>query len=177
MYRRAMIIPFNGTAPKIDPSAYVSSSARVIGDVEIGAEASLWFNVVVRGDVHRIRIGARTNLQDQVTVHVTGGRWPTTLGDEVTVAHGVILHGCSVGDRCLVGIGAIVLDGAEIEPDCMIAAGSLVAPRAKVPSGHLVMGSPAKVARPLRPEELEHLRQSAENYVGYARSYRAQGIV
>jgi gamma-carbonic anhydrase len=172
-----MIIPFNGTSPRIEASAYVHSSARVIGDVAIGAESSLWFNVVVRGDVHRIRIGARTNLQDQVTVHVTSGRWPTTVGDEVTVAHGVILHGCSVGDRCLLGIGAIILDGAELEADCMIAAGSLVAPRTKVPAGHLVMGSPAKIARPLRAEELEHLRQSAANYVGYAQAYRAQGIV
>lgn len=172
-----MIIPFNGFSPRIDASAYVSSSARVIGDVEIGAEASLWFNVVVRADVHHVRIGARTNLQDQVTVHVTSGRWPTILGAEVTVAHGVILHGCVVGDRCLVGIGAIVLDGAEIEPDCMVAAGSLVAPRAKIPAGHLALGSPAKAARPLRPEELEHLRQSAANYVGYAKSYRAQGIL
>jgi gamma-carbonic anhydrase len=161
-----MIIPFNGVTPRVDPSAYVHGSAHVIGDVEIGAEASLWFNVVVRGDVHRIRIGARTNLQDQVTVHVTNGRWATTLGDDVTVAHGVILHGCAIADRCLIGIGAIVLDGAEVESDCMIAAGSLVAPRTKVPSGQLVMGSPAKVVRPLRAEELEHLRQSAANYVG-----------
>lgn len=172
-----MILAFNGIEPRIDPSAYVHSSAHVIGDVELGPEASVWFNAVVRGDVHRIRIGARTNLQDQATVHVTNGRWPTTLGDDVTVAHGVILHGCTIGDRCLIGIGAIVLDGAEIEPDCMIAAGSLVAPRTRVPSGSLVVGSPGKVARPLRPEELEHLRQSAANYAGYARSYRAQGIV
>jgi len=171
-----MIVPFNGVTPRIDATAYVHGSAHVIGDVEIGSEASVWFNAVLRGDVHRIRIGARTNLQDQSTVHVTSGRWPTIVGDEVTVAHGVILHGCTVGDRCLVGIGAVVLDGAELEPDCMIAAGSLVAPRTKIPAGHLAMGSPAKVARPLRPEELAHLRQSAANYVGYAATYRAQGI-
>ena len=171
-----MIITINGQTPRIDASAYVHSTANVIGDVEIGAEASLWFNVVVRGDVHSIRIGARTNLQDQVTVHVTNGKWPTTIGAEVTVAHGVILHGCTVGDRCLIGIGAIVLDGAEIEPDCMIGAGALVAPRTKVPSGSLVLGSPAKVVRALKPEELQHLRDSAANYVGYAASYRQQGI-
>lgn len=171
-----MIIPFNGVEPAIDATAYIHGTANVIGDVHIGAEASLWFNVVVRGDVHRIRIGARTNLQDQATVHVTNGRWPTTLGDDITVAHGVILHGCTIGNRCLIGIGAIVLDGAVLESDCMVAAGSLVAPRTRIPAGSLVMGSPAKVVRPLKPEELEHLRQSAANYVGYAKAYRAQGI-
>src|SRR5262249_36607887 len=163
-------------APRIDPAAYVHDSAHVIGDVEIGADASVWFNVVVRADVHHVRIGARTNLQDRVVVHVTSGRWPTLVGSEVTVAHGGILHGCAVGDRCLIGIGAIVLDGAEVEDDTMIAAGSLVAPRTKIPGGHLAMGSPAKVVRPLRREELEHLRQSAANYVGYAASYRAEGV-
>ena len=171
-----MLIALNGLSPTVDPSAYVHSSATVIGDVAVGPESSLWFNVVVRGDVHRIRIGARTNLQDQVTVHVTGGRWATEIGDEVTVAHGVILHGCCVRDRCLIGIGAIVLDGVEIEADCLIGAGSLVTPGTKIPSRSLVMGSPAKVVRPLREEEIAHLRQSAANYVEHAATYRAQGI-
>ena len=171
-----MIVPFDGITPRIDATAYVHGSAHVIGDVEIGAEASVWFNVVVRGDVHHVRIGARTNLQDHVTIHVSKGRWPSLVGEDVTVAHGVILHGCVIADRCLIGIGAIILDGAELEADCMIAAGSLVAPRTKIPAGHLAMGSPAKVVRPLRQEELAHLRQSAANYVGHAASYRAQGI-
>lgn len=171
-----MVIGFNGSAPDIHSSAYVHHSATVIGDVRIGAESSLWFNVVVRGDVHHIRIGSRTNLQDHVVVHVTRDRWPTVVGDGVTVAHGVILHGCTIRDRCLIGIGAIVLDGAEIEPECLVAAGSLVSPRSRIPAGHLVMGRPATAVRPLRPEELAQVRTSAAHYVAYAAAYRAEGI-
>jgi carbonic anhydrase/acetyltransferase-like protein (isoleucine patch superfamily) len=167
-----MLVAYAGRQPRIDPSAYVQASAQIIGDVEIGAYSSVWFNVVIRGDVHPIRIGARTNIQDNSTVHVTGGRWPTIIGDDVTVGHAVVLHGCRIADRCLIGIGAIVLDGAEIEADCLIAAGSLVTPGTHVPSGHLAKGSPAKVARPLRPDELAHLRQSAANYVEHAAAYR-----
>jgi carbonic anhydrase/acetyltransferase-like protein (isoleucine patch superfamily) len=169
-----MIVPYHGRVPRIDPSAYVQDSAQVIGDVEIGAHSSVWFNVVIRGDVHQVRIGARTNIQDNSTIHVTGGQWATIVGDDVTVGHGVILHGCRVADRCLIGIGAIVLDGVEIEADCLIAAGSLVAPGTRIPAGHLAKGSPAKVARPLRPDELTHLKQSAANYVEHAASYRGQ---
>ena len=171
-----MIHPFKGVWPRIDPHAYIHGSAQLIGDVEIGAESSVWFNVVIRGDVNRVRIGTRTNIQDQSTIHVTRDRWPTILGDEVTVAHGVILHGCTIGNRCLIGIGAIVLDGAELDEECMIAAGSVVAPRTKIARGQLALGSPAKIARPLRPDEIEHLRESAANYVSYASSYRAEGI-
>lgn len=169
-----MIIAYGGQVPRIDPSTHIQASAQVIGDVEIGAQSSVWFNVVIRGDVYPIRIGARTNIQDNSTVHVTGGRFATVIGDDVTVGHGVILHGCRVGDRCLIGIGAIVLDGVEIEPDCLIAAGSLVAPGTRIPSGHLAKGSPAKVARPLRPDELAHLKESAANYVEHAAAYRKQ---
>ena len=166
-----MIIAFDGRVPQIDPTAWVQASAQVIGDVVIGAQSSVWFNVVIRGDVYPIHIGARTNIQDNSTVHVTGGQWSTTIGDEVTVGHGVILHGCRIADRCLIGIGAIILDGVEIESDCLIAAGSLLAPGTRIPSGHLAKGSPAKVARALRPDELEHLKQSAANYVQHAASY------
>ena len=169
-----MILAFGQHSPRIDASAYIQSSAQIIGDVHIGVSSSVWFNVVIRGDVYPIRIGARTNIQDNSTIHVTGGRWGTTVGDEVTVGHGVILHGCRVADRCLIGIGAIILDGVEIESDSMVAAGSLVAPGTRVPSGHLVKGSPARVARPLRPEERAHLQQSAANYVEHALAYRRQ---
>jgi len=166
-----MIVAFGQRAPQIDPSAWVQASAQVIGDVAIGAQSSVWFNVVIRGDVYPIRIGARTNIQDNSTVHVTGGRWSTTIGDEVTVGHGVILHGCRIADRCLIGIGAIILDGVDIESDCLVAAGSLLAPGTRIPAGHLAKGSPAKVARPLRPDELVHLKQSAANYVQHAATY------
>ena len=168
-----MLIPYKGRLPQIDATAFVQASAQIVGDVVIGAQSSIWFNVVIRGDVHHIRIGARTNIQDNATVHVTRDRWPTLIGDDVTVAHGVILHGCRIANRCLIGIGATVMDGVEIGEDCLIAARSLVTPGTKIPAGQLVLGSPAKVARPLRPEELAHLRQSALNYVEYAEAYRA----
>ncbi len=171
-----MLLAYQGCMPRIDPSAYVQASAQIIGDVHIGAQSSVWFNVVVRGDVHHIRIGARTNIQDNSTLHVTRDRWPTEVGDEVTVGHAVILHGCRVGDRCLIGMGAIVMDGAEVGDDCLVAAGSLVTPGTKIPPGHLVLGRPAGAARPLRPDELAYLRQSAANYVEHAAGYREQGI-
>jgi carbonic anhydrase/acetyltransferase-like protein (isoleucine patch superfamily) len=172
-----VLIPLNGVTPTVHPSAYVHSSAQVIGDVHVGPEASLWFNVVARGDVFHIRIGARTNIQDNSTLHVTGGQWPTILGDEVTVGHGVILHGCTIGNRCLIGIGAVVLDRCRIGDDCMIGAGALLTPGTVVEPGQLMLGSPARVARRLRPEELEHLRRSAQEYVDNAARYRAQGIL
>jgi carbonic anhydrase/acetyltransferase-like protein (isoleucine patch superfamily) len=172
-----MLISHNGISPRVDPTAYVQSSARVIGDVRIGAQSSVWFNVVVRGDVFHVRIGARTNIQDNATVHVTGGRFPTLVGDDVTVGHGVILHGCTVGSRVLVGIGAIVLDRCEIGDDCLIGAGALLTPGTVIESGNLVLGSPAKAVRKLKSEELDLLRQSARNYVDNARRYREQGIL
>jgi carbonic anhydrase/acetyltransferase-like protein (isoleucine patch superfamily) len=166
-----MIITYEGHTPRIDPSAYIQASAQIIGDVEIGALSSVWFNVVIRGDVYPIRIGARTNIQDNSTIHVTGGRWATSIGDDVTVGHGVTLHGCRIADRCLIGIGAIVLDGVEVESDCLIAAGSLVVPGTRIPSGHLAKGSPAQVARPLRADELAHFKESAASYVERAASF------
>ena len=171
-----MLITHNGVMPQVDPSAYVHSSAQVIGDVHIERQSSLWFNVVVRGDVHHIRIGARTNIQDNSTVHITAGRCPTIVGDDVTVGHGVILHGCTIGNRCLIGIGAIVLDACTIGDDCLIGAGSLVTPETSLEPGHLMLGSPAKPVRLLNEAELDHLRQSAQRYVAHAAQYRSQGI-
>jgi len=172
-----MLISFDGCAPAIDPTAYVQQSAHIIGDVVIGAHSSIWFNVVMRGDVHPIRIGSRTNIQDNSTVHVTGGLWATVVGDAVTAGHGVILHGCRIGNRCLIGMGAIVMDGVEIGDDCLVAAGALVTPGTRFPPGQLIKGSPAKIVRPLRPDELEQINQSAQNYVEHAARYRAQGIL
>ena len=172
-----MLIPHNAISPHVDPTAYVQSSARVIGDVSIGAQSSVWFNVVVRGDVFHVRIGARTNIQDNSTVHVTHGQFATIVGDDVTIGHGVILHGCTVGSRVLVGIGAIVLDRCEIGDDCLVGAGALLTPGTRIEPGHLVLGSPARAVRKLKTEELEHLRQSARNYVDNAARYRDQGIL
>jgi carbonic anhydrase/acetyltransferase-like protein (isoleucine patch superfamily) len=168
----AIIRSFGDRAPRLHGSVFVAEDAVVIGDVEIGADSSIWYGTVVRGDVNHVRIGARTNLQDQTVVHVTSKTHPTVIGDDVTVGHRVVLHGCTVHDRCLVGIGAIVMDGAVIGPDAMIGAGALVAPGTVVPPGTLWLGAPAKQKRPLTPEELAFLPRSAANYVGYAARYR-----
>jgi carbonic anhydrase/acetyltransferase-like protein (isoleucine patch superfamily) len=173
-YVRLVLIRYKGRMPQIDPTAYVQDCAQIIGDVVIGPQSSVWFNVVIRGDVHHIRIGARTNIQDNSTLHGTRDRWPTIVGDDVTVAHGAILHGCTIAARCLIGMGAIVMDGVDIGENCLVAAGALVTPGTEIPAGHLVIGSPAVVARLLRPEELAHIKQSALNYVVYAESYRAE---
>jgi carbonic anhydrase/acetyltransferase-like protein (isoleucine patch superfamily) len=170
-----IILPFDGKTPRIAASAFLAAGTVVTGDVEIGEQSSLWFGTVVRGDVNHVRIGRRTNVQDQSMVHVTGGTNPTVIGDDVTVGHRAVLHGCTVHDRCLVGIGAIVLDGAVVGPDAMVGAGALVPPGMVVPPGKLVLGAPAKVKRDLTPEELAFLRTSAERYAGYAAKYRAGG--
>src|SRR5262249_26844568 len=152
------------------------ASAHVIGDVEIGPASSVWFQAVIRADVERVRIGHATNVQDHVTIHVSNERWPTILGDCVTVGHRVVLHGCTLGDYALIGIGAIVLDGGGVGSEALVGAGAVVAPRAKTPPRTLALGSPAKPIRDLRAEEIAHLHRSAELYVGYAQSYREQGI-
>jgi carbonic anhydrase/acetyltransferase-like protein (isoleucine patch superfamily) len=172
-----MVITLGDLTPDIDPSAYVQSSARVIGDVRIGADSSVWFNAVIRADVQVVRIGARTNLQDNATVHVTRGRHATLIGDEVTVGHNAVLHGCTIGDRCLIGIGAIVLDRCAIGDDCLIGAGALLTPGTVVAPGWLVLGSPARPVRPLSDAEREHVRQSAAGYVVNAARYRTAGIL
>ncbi len=171
-----MILALGDRTPQIDPTAVVFDDAQVIGAVCLGAGSSVWFGSILRGDVDDIFVGQRTNLQDRCVVHVTTKRFSTRVGDDVTVGHGAILHGCIVGDRVLVGIGAIVMDGAEIGDDCIVAAGSLVAPGTTIPAGHLAMGSPAQVRRPLRPEERESLLRTARNYVELAAHYRALGV-
>ena len=169
-----MIRLFKGIAPRIDPAAYVDESAQVIGDVEVGAESSIWMNTVVRGDVNSIRIGKRTNIQDLCMVHVLKDKFTTRIGDEVTVGHHVVLHGCRIGNRVLVGMGAILMDDVDVGDDCIVAAGALLSPGTKVPPGSLALGNPAKVTRPLRDAERAWLVQSAANYVGYAHDYRAK---
>ena len=168
----ALIKGYGGKAPRIAADAWVADDATVTGDVTLGPGASLWFGVVVRGDVNHVTIGARTNVQDLSVVHVTGGTHPTAIGEDVTVGHRAVLHGCTVHDRCLIGIGAIVLDGAEVGPEAMVGAGALVPPGMKVPPRTLVMGTPAKVKRPLTEAEVAHLRESAARYVEYAQRYR-----
>jgi carbonic anhydrase/acetyltransferase-like protein (isoleucine patch superfamily) len=168
-----MIKPFNGVFPKIHQSAFIADSTEIIGDVTVGEESGIWFQTVVRGDVNYIHIGARTNIQDSCVLHVTGGKWPLIIGDDVTAGHRVVLHGCSIKSCVLVGIGAIVLDGAVVEENSMVGAGSLVPPGFKVPSGTVVMGVPVRVKRDLKPNEIEHIKQSAKNYVEYAKTYNS----
>src|SRR5512141_1932810 len=166
-----MIRSYRDRQPPLGARAWVDVSAQVIGDVELGEDASVWMNTVVRGDVNRIRIGARSNLQDGCVLHVTAEH-PTTLAEEVTVGHSVTLHGCSVGRLCLVGIGATVLNGAVIGEETIVAAGALVPEGMVVPPRSLVMGAPAKVRREVTGEERAGLRAYAERYVGYKEEYR-----
>ena len=171
-----MILPYLDKSPQIHSTAFIFESADIIGDVTIGAQSSIWFKAVVRGDVHYIRIGERTNVQDGALLHVTRNTHPLVIGNDVTIAHGVILHGCTVKDRVLIGMGAIVLDGAVVHEDSMIGAGALVPPNMEVPSRTLVVGVPAKVKRELTEEEVKHIRQSAQNYIRYVENYRKSGV-
>jgi carbonic anhydrase/acetyltransferase-like protein (isoleucine patch superfamily) len=163
---------FGGKAPLIGEGAFVASSADVIGDVVIGPRSTIWYGVVLRGDVHSIRIGADTSIQDNTVIHVDSSGFSTVVGDRVTVGHGVVLHGCTIGHDALIGIGSIVLNGAEVGEGAMIGAGSLVTPGTKVPAGMLALGSPARVKRPLTDEEKKHMREGAEQYVRLGREHR-----
>lgn len=169
-----MIGPYLETSPRIDPSAWVAPSADVLGNVELGAESSIWYGCVVRGDVYPIRIGQRTNVQDLCVLHVTHDRYATELHNDVTIGHRVVLHGCTVQSGALVGIGAIVLDQAVIGEGALVGAGALVTPGTKVPPGMVVMGSPAKVIREVTDKERAWMQESARNYVQYAKNH-AQG--
>lgn len=162
---------FKGINPRIDSSCYVDPSAQIIGDVRLGKESSVWFNAVLRGDVNPIQIGSRTNIQDLCLVDVVRDKFGSRLGDDVTVGHHVVLHGCQVGDRVLIGMGAILMDNVSVEDDCVIGAGSLLTPGTRITSGSLALGSPAKVKRVLNSGERAWILQSAANYVGYAKDY------
>lgn len=169
-----MILEHKGVTPQLDASVFLAPGACVIGDVLIGEQSSLWFNVIVRGDVNSIRIGKRTNIQDGTIVHVTRDTHPTIIGDDVTVGHSVTLHGCTVHDGSLIGIGAIVLDGAVIGASSLVAAGSVVTPGTQIPPQSLVMGSPGRVKRTLSESECRNMQAIAERYIQYQEDYRPQ---
>ncbi|MEO7539540.1 MAG: gamma carbonic anhydrase family protein [Pyrinomonadaceae bacterium] len=162
---------FNNVSPTIDPAAFIADTALVIGDVEVGEDASVWFGSVIRGDVNYIRIGARTNIQDATVIHVSSKTNSTILEDEITVGHRVTLHGCYIESRCLIGIGAILLDGVRVGRNSIIAAGSLLTPSTIIPPNSMVMGSPARVKRQLTHDELAYLDKSWRNYVELKRHY------
>lgn len=169
-----MIRPFRGVHPQIHPTAYVDPSAQVIGDVHLGAEASIWCNCTVRGDMYHIRIGDRSNVQDNSVIHTRTGSHPTILEEEVTVGHSVTLHGCYVERGSLIGIGSILLDDARIGERSLVAAGSLVSPGTIIPPRSLVMGIPARVKRPLTDEEVAGLDLFWQNYVQFSGEYRSE---
>jgi carbonic anhydrase/acetyltransferase-like protein (isoleucine patch superfamily) len=173
----ARLITFGGKAPRIDPSAFVAPGASLIGDIEIGAEASIWYNCVLRGDVNRIRIGARTNIQDGSVIHVDSPKpgeergHPTIIGEEVLIGHLAMVHGCILHDRAFVGLGAIVMDGCEIESEAMLAAGAMLTPGKRIPAGQLWAGRPAKYVRDLTDAELAGQRQGVAHYVALAKAH------
>jgi carbonic anhydrase/acetyltransferase-like protein (isoleucine patch superfamily) len=166
-----MLRQYKGVSPRVHATAYVDESAQVIGDVEIGEASSVWMNAVVRGDVHFIRIGARSNVQDGTVVHVMNGTHPTTIGDDVTIGHAAVVHGCTLGNRILIGMGAILLNGADVADDCIVAAGTLLTEGMKIPPRSLVMGSPGKVKRQLTDAEVASILEYSERYVGYRLDY------
>ena len=166
-----MLRPYRGTRPRVAPSAFIDDSAQVIGDVEIGEESSVWMCAVLRGDVHWIKVGNRSNIQDGAVVHAMTGTHPTSIGDNVTVGHAAVIHGCTVDGQCLIGIGAILLNGCHIGAGSIVAAGTLITEGMKVPPKSLVMGSPGKVRRLLTQAEVADIQLYADRYVGYRLDY------
>ncbi|MCB0280031.1 MAG: gamma carbonic anhydrase family protein [Calditrichaeota bacterium] len=167
-----MIHTYKGITPKIGKNCFIEDSAHVIGDVVLGDDCSVWFNTVIRGDVNYIRIGNKTNIQDGSILHVTVNTCPLVLGEGVTVGHGAILHGATINNYCLIGMGAKILDKAIVEDFSIVGAGSLVKQGFVVPSGHLVAGVPARVIREITDDERAFLRQSAQNYINYMKDYK-----
>jgi carbonic anhydrase/acetyltransferase-like protein (isoleucine patch superfamily) len=163
------IYSYKDLSPKIHKTVFIAPGAKIIGDVEIGEYSSIWYNSVVRGDVHYIKIGSHTNIQDCSMLHVTNGKYPLNIGNNVTVGHSVNLHGCTINNLCLIGIGSIVLDGAVIENKSMVAAGSVVRPGFIVPSGKLVAGVPAEIVRELNNFEIAELINGSKRYVEYSK--------
>ena len=174
-----MILRYKDDFPKIAKSAWIAPSADIIGDVEIKEESSVWFGCVIRGDVHYVKIGKRTSIQDLSMIHVThfknekkiGDGFPTIIGDDVTIAHRVMLHGCIIGNACLIGMSATILDGAEIGDESIVGANALVTSGKKFPPRSLILGSPAKFIRELTDEEVENIYKNAQNYVKYKNEY------
>ena len=169
-----MIRPFKSVLPTIDPTAFVDVSAQVIGDVHVGAESGIWMNVVLRGDINSVRIGQRTNVQDLTLVHVARGPHGAVIGNDVTIGHSAVIHGCTIEDRCLIGMGAILLNGSRVGTGSIVAAGALVPEGMIIPPGSMVMGVPAKVRRPLTPDEDASILRYAEGYVQIRLDYQNQ---
>src|SRR3989338_55386 len=168
-----MIAEYKGTKPNLHPSVYIVPGADIIGDVTMGEGCSVWFQTVIRGDVHWIKIGDHTNIQDGCVLHVTNGRYPLSIGSRVTIGHKVCLHGCTIEDDCLIGMGAVIMDDVIVGSGSIVAAGALLTPRKKFPPGSMILGSPPKAARPVTPEERKgFIDKGWRNYVSYVEEYR-----
>jgi len=167
-----MLRPYRGVLPRVHQTAFIDESAQVIGDVEIGEESSVWMCVVIRGDVNRIRIGSRSNVQDGTIVHVMKDTHATLIGNDVTIGHAAVVHGCTIEDRCLIGMGAILLNGVTVGSGSIVAAGTLLTEGTRVPPRSLVMGSPGKVRRTLSDADLDEIQMYADRYVAYRLDYQ-----
>jgi carbonic anhydrase/acetyltransferase-like protein (isoleucine patch superfamily) len=170
-YNRSVLRPYRGQLPRVHPTAFIDDSAQVIGDVDIGEESSIWMCAVIRGDVHWIKIGRRSNIQDATVVHAMTGTHPTSIGDNVTIGHAAVVHGCTIEHGCLIGMGSILLNGAQIGAGSVVAAGTVITENMKVPPKSLVMGSPGKVKRLLTQAEVAEIQLYADRYVGYRLEY------
>lgn len=166
-----MLLKYQDLRPNIGNNVMIAEGSKVIGDVELGEYSSVWFNAVVRGDVNYIKIGVYTNIQDNSVLHVTTDTAPLNIGDYVTVGHGVILHGCKIANKCLIGSGAVIWDNVEIGEGSIVGAGAVITAGTKIPPRSLVVGIPAKVKNEVTDEQYEHIKNSAENYVKYAQNY------
>lgn len=166
-----MIIEHKGIKPKVHETCFIANSAEIIGDVEIGRNTSIWYSCVLRADYKKIAIGEYTNIQDASVIHISKD-YDTIIGDYVTVGHKAIVHACKIGNNVLIGMGSIILDGAEVEDNVLVGAGSIVTPGKRIPSGSLVLGTPARVVRKLSDEEIKQLKQSAIDYVKYAQNHK-----
>ncbi|MBI1979418.1 MAG: gamma carbonic anhydrase family protein [Elusimicrobia bacterium] len=166
-----MIREYNGIKPKIHPTSFVHETAEIIGNVTLERNSSIWPYCVLRGDIAEIVVGEETNVQDNTVIHTNEGK-PTLLGKGISVGHSVLLHGCTVQDRCIVGMGAILLDGVVVEEDCIVGAGAVLSPNTKVTRGSMALGVPARVIRPLRADEIEHIRWNAQEYIRLSESHR-----
>ena len=171
-----MILPFKGVVPVYNKTNFIAHSADVIGHVELGEYTSIWFNTTVRGDINTIKIGKESNVQDNAVIHVTGGTGPVVIGDRVTVGHSAIVHGCTIEDNVLVGMGAIVLDNAVVGKGSIVGANALITARTIIPAGSLVLGSPAKVVRSLSDEEVASIGKYADNYIQNSAIYKEANL-
>jgi len=166
-----LILPYNGILPRIHPSVFIADGAVIIGDVEIGADSNVWFNCVLRGDVHEIRVGERTNIQDGTIVHCTKNGHGTYIGSDITIGHNATIHACTLKDDSFIGMGTTILDGAVVESQAMLAAGAVLTPGKRIASGELWAGNPAKKLRDLSPDDISFFPKSAAHYVTLSKSY------